>query len=732
MLHQDVIYGNIELNGIYEKIVNSREFLRLKDITQTAMSTLAYPQLAKETRFEHSIGVYYLMCRTLNNLEKKLSAQGVYFAKEEKDIAKLAALLHDIGHGVHSHLLEKITGSSHEQRSIDIVRDEKTQIHQIIVEQYGEDFIDKLVEFVDCIYGKGELAETIQIQKDHTISLKGVLASLISHNIDLDRLDYLIRESTYTKLGTLTNYQELINSFDIIPAGSQMILAIPEEAMYLLEANIFERTRNYSKIYFNDMDFLGNHAFELLLEELRKHPEEVPDSIPEPIRKLLTQNKTYFSNEEYMQLTNVPLEEAIVLIAKTTENEKIRYLCHYQKNAQEDYQILYNGRDEQYVRKLLKKVIPNFPENSNCIFSETRTIKPYKKTKFGSTNIITKNGIRNFEDLPHAISLQPLQRTVMAMNPQVLRLELGMSEPEFHQKYADMVQEIMSGEMKPRQEFELRYVLAEQKFSYSDILEFIEGQYEIKDHSQYYSNDIYYDNIHSFELLEKGNTLRIRDGATYHNGIRTHSYKEKRITYKTYVEHGEQTYTTRERREEIGDTTNLSEYAEFIDSIGLKVEDLQPILEVNNMRRLITILVNGSPIDLSFNMATYQNYIYDMLGAMPTIEIRPRENEILGRLELLEIKEKLEEAFPMLKDLISNANIYEIGVADSYEKYQKGYIVNEDAQEYEQENPQSAQKLGEIVEKLKQKRGIAQVAKILPVEEFIKESKVFPEEHEIE
>ena len=169
------------------------------------------------------------------------------------------------------------------------------------------------------------------------------------------------------------------------------------------------------------------------------------------------------------------------------------------------------------------------------------------------------------------------------------------------------------------------------------------------------------------------------------------------------MEHGEQTYTTRERREEIGDTTNLSEYAEFIDSIGLKVEDLQPILEVNNMRRLITILVNGSPIDLSFNMATYQNYIYDMLGAMPTIEIRPRENEILGRLELLEIKEKLEEAFPMLKDLISNANIYEIGVADSYEKYQKGYIVNEDAQEYEQENPQSAQKLGEIVEKLNKK-----------------------------
>ena len=150
------------------------------------------------------------------------------------------------------------------------------------------------------------------------------------------------------------------------------------------------------------------------------------------------------------------------------------------------------------------------------------------------------------------------------------------------------------------------------------------------------------------------------------------------------------------------------------------------------MRRLITILVNGSPIDISFNMATYQNYIYDMVGTMPTIEIRPRENEILGRLELLEIKQKLEEVFPMLRNLVSNANIYEIGVADSYEKYRKGYIVNGDAQEYEQENPQSVQKLRKIVENLKQKRGITQVTKILPIEEFIEESRFPSEDYEIE
>ena len=86
MLVKDVIYGNIELSGIYEEIVNCDEFKRLADITQTSMSSLEYPALEKETRYEHSIGVYYLMSRTLNELERKLGKQGVYFNKNEKDM----------------------------------------------------------------------------------------------------------------------------------------------------------------------------------------------------------------------------------------------------------------------------------------------------------------------------------------------------------------------------------------------------------------------------------------------------------------------------------------------------------------------------------------------------------------------------------------------------------------------------------------------------------------------
>lgn len=723
MIQKDIIYGNIELDGIYEEIIKSEEFLRLKDITQTAMSTIQYPELSQETRYEHSIGVYYLMCRTLNNLERKLSRYGLHISKEEKVVAKLAALLHDIGHGVHSHLLEKITGVSHEQRGIDIIKDPTTQIHQIIVKQYGEEFVEKLVEFMECIYGNGEILEGAELREDNTVPLKVLLASLISHNIDLDRMDYLLRESTYTGLGTLTNYQELIDSFECVLAGNQIILGIPQEKQHILEANILERTRNYREIYYSDMDFLGNHAFEELLLELRKHPEEVPAEVSEGIRKFLTQEKANLTNQEYMQLTNGPLDKAIDLIASQTQSDKIRYLCHYKEKAKKDYHILYNVRNEEYIRNLLRKIIPGFSEDSHCIFSETKDIKPYKKTKFGSTNIITKAGIQNFENLPHGVNLEPIQKSIIAINPELLRLELGIPEQEFKAKYADILKDIINSQSKPVQEFELKYVLMDEKIYGEDILDKLREKYRVIDSATYAATDYYYDSLESFSLLENGEILRIRNGVTYYQGELAREYKNRRITYKTYEEDGETTYTNREKQEEIGNGLQLQDYTEFLSSIGMDEELFQSLI-ANSYRRLFTFMVNEQPIDISFNVTNFQNCIYEMPGQVRTIEIRPRDNQIIGRILLLQIKKELEEAFPELQNLVSNANIYEIGMVTSYDRYKKGYIISEDAQEFEEKHPEIAEKLASIVEELKEKRNMTYVTRVPKAEDFMQQNQL--------
>ena len=667
MIVKDRIYGNIELNGIYEEIVNCAEFKRLADITQTSMAVLEYPALEEETRYEHSIGVYYLMSRTLNELERKLSKQGVHFNKSEKDMAKLAALLHDIGHGVNSHLLERVTGLSHETRSIDIIRDPNTKIHQVIEQKYGHDFIEQLVEFMEIIYGKGEIKETLQINEDNTVSLKGVLAALISHNNDIDRMDYLMRESTYTGLGTFTNYEELIKSLECALIGDEVLLAIPEDKMYLQESNIFERVRNYINIYYCDMDAVGNHLFEQLINELRQHPEEVPQDVPEAIRKFLTQKKMSLTNQEYMQLTNTLFNSALEKIKNSTQSEKLRYLCDYKKNAKKDYHILPSEKDEEYIRKLLSRVVTGFPKDSKCIFKTTKTIKPYKKTKFGSNNVITKAGIKRFEELTHAISLDPIIKTTMAINPELLRLELEMEKDEFEERYGEAIKEVVESQTKPVQEFERKYIIPlpnkeTQTSPFKGVTQILIEHYEQKDSVQYLSTDTYYD-TDEFDLLKKGASLRIREGNKFYKSKESQEYKRKRITYKTRTDDVQDSYVTKNKAEEIGDSTDIKDYDEFLDRNNIS-KNLRKVLKVNNMRRLITVLVNGQEIDVSLNLGSYTNCISGKNGELCTIEIRPRENQITGRLGILAVKKVLEQGIAGLSNMASNSDIYRIGMED--------------------------------------------------------------------
>ena len=121
-----------------------------------------------------------------------------------------------------------------------------------------------------------------------------------------------------------------------------------------------------------------------------------------------------------------------------------------------------------------------------------------------------------------------------------------------------------------------------------------------------------------------------------------------------------------------------------------------------------------------------------MPGCARTIEIRPRDNQIIGRALLLQIKKELEEAFPQLQSAITNANIYEIGMVDTHDKYRKGYIVSEEAEEFERLHPEATKKLDNIVENLMQTRNMTYVMKTPSVEELRKkQDRRVPEEEEL-
>src|SRR6478735_3926200 len=165
----DPVYGFITLDDpLILKIIEHPYYERLRRIHQMAFAQLVYPG-AVHTRLHHSLGAYHLMSNALGELRNK----GIEISAAEETGAKAAILLHDIGHGPYSHALEEVLleGMHHESLSIAIMHALNKTFH-------------------------GELSLAIKIFRNEYH--KPFLHQLVSGQLDVDRMDYLSRDSFFT------------------------------------------------------------------------------------------------------------------------------------------------------------------------------------------------------------------------------------------------------------------------------------------------------------------------------------------------------------------------------------------------------------------------------------------------------------------------------------------------------------------------------------------------------
>lgn len=165
----DPVFGFIKIKrGLLYDIVQHPLFQRLTRINQLGLASVVYPG-ARHSRFQHSLGAFYLMTEAV----KSLSEKGIYIFDSEAEAVQAAILMHDIGHGPFSHVLENtlIKGISHEDISL------------LMMEQMNREM-------------KGQLSLAISIFKDEYPNK--IFHQLISSQLDMDRLDYLRRDSFYT------------------------------------------------------------------------------------------------------------------------------------------------------------------------------------------------------------------------------------------------------------------------------------------------------------------------------------------------------------------------------------------------------------------------------------------------------------------------------------------------------------------------------------------------------
>ena len=238
-IFNDPIYGFISIpNALIYDLIQHPYFQRLRRISQMGLSYLVYPG-ANHTRFHHALGCLHLMQKAVDVLRFK----GVYISEEEENALYIAILLHDIGHGPFSHAMEK-----------SIVED----IHHEAISLL---FMNQLnIEF------KGKLDLAIQVFKGEYH--RQFMLQLVSSQLDMDRMDYLKRDSFYSGVAEgNVNSERLIQMMTVIDD----VLVIEEKGIYSVEKFLMSRRLMYWQVYLHKTSLVA----ELILMKILKRAKEL-------------------------------------------------------------------------------------------------------------------------------------------------------------------------------------------------------------------------------------------------------------------------------------------------------------------------------------------------------------------------------------------------------------------------------------------------------------------------
>ena len=238
----DPIYGFIRIpNSLIFDIIEHPSFQRLRRVSQMGFSNLVYPG-ANHTRFHHALGCLHLMQKTVSILRVK----GINISEEEENALYIAILLHDIGHGAFSHALEHsiVTGITHEEISLKYMHKLNNEFH-----------------------GQLDLAIAVFTRKYHRVFLH----QLISSQLDMDRLDYLKRDSFYTGVaeGNISS-DRLIAMINVINNE----LVIEKKGIYSVEKFLIARRLMYWQVYLHKTSIVAEHMLVKVLMRAKELAEK--------------------------------------------------------------------------------------------------------------------------------------------------------------------------------------------------------------------------------------------------------------------------------------------------------------------------------------------------------------------------------------------------------------------------------------------------------------------------
>lgn len=329
----DPVYGFITIpyNIIFD-IIEHPFYQRLRRIQQLGLTYYVYPG-AIHTRFHHALGAMHLMTQAI----KVLRSKGVDISEAEAQAVTIAILLHDIGHGPFSHALEHlIIDTHHENLSV------------IIMEWLNEDF-------------DGALDLAIKIFKNQYP--KQFLYQLVSSQLDMDRMDYLNRDSFFTGVA-----EGVIGSDRIIQmlAVNNGELVVEEKGFYSIEKFLTARRIMYWQVYLHKTVLC---AEQMLIQSMKRCKQLVQEGYDLPISANLSYFfKNDFTSKDLKKRRNEILERYMLL----DDIDILAALKNLVSGEDEVISLLANGIVN---RKLFRVKIKNFPYNCDVLKKHRHKIR---------------------------------------------------------------------------------------------------------------------------------------------------------------------------------------------------------------------------------------------------------------------------------------------------------------------------------------------------------------------
>lgn len=288
----DPVYGFIDIpTGLILSIIEHPWFQRLRRIRQGGFSNLVYPG-ATHSRFHHALGAYHLGTQTVSVLRKK----GIEISDAEEEGLQLALLLHDMGHGPFSHSLERLL--------VPVDHEEITKLY---------------LESLNVSYN-GKLSLALSMFNDQYE--RGFFHQLISGELDLDRMDYLARDSFFTGVSEgVIGYDRIIHMLNVV----ENRLVVEEKGINSIEKFLLARKLMYAQVYHHKMVVSSEEMLRLFFERLRLLMKDAIEIADVPLIRFMKEGASLERND-MLEAFGVLDDSDVIMLLKSLINSEDRVL----------------------------------------------------------------------------------------------------------------------------------------------------------------------------------------------------------------------------------------------------------------------------------------------------------------------------------------------------------------------------------------------------------------------